>query len=67
MTVEFRNARPADAEALSRLGAETFEETFGHLYKPDDLQLFLKNHEVERWQAELADPEFAVLLVEADG
>ena len=67
MTVELRRARPADAAALARLGAETFEETFGHLYRPDDLQLFLKNHAVEHWQAELGDEAFAILIVEDGG
>ena len=36
-----RRATPADAEALSRIGAETFTETFSHLYPPEDLAAFL--------------------------
>ncbi len=67
MSVDFRRARPGDAATLARLGAETFTETFGHLYQPADLALFLKNHEVENWQAELADPAFAIMVVEAEG
>ena len=67
MSAEFRLAGTDDAPALSKLGAETFTETFGHLYAPSDLALFLVNHGEEQWRQELADPEFAVLLVEAEG
>jgi GNAT superfamily N-acetyltransferase len=64
MSVAFRLAGTEDAPALSRLGAETFTETFGHLYDPNDLALFLVNHGEDSWRQELADPEFAVLLAE---
>ena len=64
MTAGFRLAGTDDAPALSRLGAETFTETFGHLYQPGDLALFLTNHDEANWRQELADPEFAVLIVE---
>ncbi len=34
-----------DAAALSGLGASTFIETFGHLYRPEDLESYLtENH-----------------------
>jgi GNAT superfamily N-acetyltransferase len=65
MTVALRLATKGDAGALAALGARTFTDTFGHLYEPDDLDLFLKSHAEEHWAAELCDPEFAVLLVEA--
>ena len=64
MTVELRDATKADAATLAALGSRTFTDTFGHLYDPDDLDLFLKNHAEEHWAAELCDEEFAVLLVE---
>ncbi len=67
MSAAFRPAGADDAPALSRLGAETFTETFGHLYQPADLAAFLVSHGEEEWRKELADPEFAVLIVEADG
>ena len=67
MSVTFRLAGTDDAPSLSVLGAETFTETFGHLYDPGDLALFLTNHDEEQWRQELADPEFAVLIVEDDG
>ncbi len=66
MSVAFRLAGTEDAPALSRLGAETFTETFGHLYQPADLAAFLTNHGEEEWRRELDDPDFAVLIAEND-
>ncbi len=63
-----RRAVPADAEALARIGAETFVETFGHMYPPADLAAFLPYaYGLERTRADLADPAKASWLVEADG
>ena len=65
--ITYRNATPADALLMSRLGPETFSETFGHLYTPENLAAFLLNHSVENWTKELADPRFTVRLAEHDG
>ena len=65
--ITYRNATPADALLMSRLGPETFSETFGHLYTPENLAAFLLNHSVENWTQELADPRFTVRLAEHDG
>lgn len=65
--IRYRNAAPADAARMAGLGRRTFTETFGHLYKPEDLALFLKTHDEEGWAAELADPALAVRLAEDDG
>jgi diamine N-acetyltransferase len=63
-----RRAGSADAETLSRLGAQTFAETFAHLYPPADLVAYLAEaHGLERTRADLADPEKALWLVEAEG
>lgn len=62
--MKFRDAGVADAPVLARLGARSFFETFGHLYDPADLALFLQNHAVARWEADLADPAFAIRLGE---
>jgi GNAT superfamily N-acetyltransferase len=63
-----RRADAADAEALSRIGAETFTETFGHLYPPQDLADFLVYaYGLERTRADLADPAKASWIVETDG
>jgi diamine N-acetyltransferase len=64
----YRDAVPKDAVALAELGRATFEETFGHLYTPDNLAAFLaEGHNEGRWRAELADPAFAARLAKADG
>ena len=62
--IEYRNARVEDAEAIDALFRKGFVDTFGHLYDPSDLALFLTNHGEDLWRQELADPEFAVLIAE---
>ena len=63
----YRNATAADAPLMARIGAETFTETFGHLYTPENLNFFLKNHSVENWTKELTDPDFTIRLAEHGG
>jgi GNAT superfamily N-acetyltransferase len=65
--ISYRDAGPADAAIMADLGRRTFTETFGHLYKPEDLALFLETHSEERWAAELGNPDFSIRLVEDDG
>ena len=67
MTVVFRTPSVDDAERLAELGASAFTETFGHLYTPENLALFLENHSPAKWREELADPDCAVCLGEDDG
>ena len=63
-----RQAVPADAEALARIGAATFTETFGHLYPPADLAAFLaEHHSPARAAADLAHPKKAAWIAEVDG
>jgi len=63
----FRMAGPDDAAALAALGRESFAETFGHLYTPENLAAFLENHSEEAWRGQLEDPGFAIRLGAADG
>ena len=65
--ISYRNAVPADAPAMAALGRRTFTETFGHLYKPEDLAAFLETHNDEGWAAELGDPAFAIRIAEEGG
>lgn len=67
MSVTYRIATPGDAATLAELGTATFIDTFGHLYQPDDLAIFLQNHSLVNWSKELADPAFEVMLAEDDG
>ena len=60
--VLWRNAGPDDAAILSAIGRQSFVETFGHLYTPENLATFLENHREERWREELSDPRYAVRL-----
>ena len=67
MSVVYRIATAEDADALAELGARTFIQTFGHLYQPEDLEIFLDNHSPANWQRELTDPAFEVRVAELDG
>jgi ribosomal protein S18 acetylase RimI-like enzyme len=63
-----RRAGSADADALAAIGAETFKETFGHLYPAADLARFLAEaYSLERTRADLADPAKASWIVQAGG
>lgn len=65
MSIAYRDATPADAEAVTAFARLTFVETFGHLYRPDDLQAFLERHTPEAYREELTDPQFAIRFAEA--
>ena len=68
MTVTYRAAKAEDAAALAALARETFVETFGHLYRPEDLNAFLDEHKTESaWDKALADPQSRVRVAEEDG
>lgn len=67
MTLVCRAAGPDDAAALAALGRESFTETFGHLYTPENLAAFLENHSEAKWRSELEDPAFAIRIGDEDG
>jgi ribosomal protein S18 acetylase RimI-like enzyme len=67
MNAAYRDAVPADGAALRELFAESFVETFGHLYRPSDLQEFLDSNTMAKWQANLSDPQVAIRVAEMDG
>lgn len=65
---DIRPARESDAAALAAIGAETFIETFGHLYTAKDIADFLeKNHSQAAYRDLLADGRHALWLAENDG
>lgn len=64
MKINYRDAEPADAEPLRELFAQSFVETFGHLYRPSDLQQFLDGNSRAKWDANLADPEVAIRVAD---
>lgn len=63
-----RKATPEDAAAMSRICTDTFVETFGHLYPPEDLAYFLLGSYSPAAQRELLQKEsVAMWLLERDG
>lgn len=65
---DIRRARAAEAKIVSALGTTTFVETFGHLYKEEDLSAFLeKSHSERAYEALLNDSACAVWIAEQDG
>ena len=63
-----RRATVDDAELMSRIASETFVETFGPLYPPQDLRYFLEHsYSPEAQRNSLADPANAMWLLEDDG
>ena len=67
MTLAYRDGRPGDGEALSKLFCESFAATFGHLYAEQDLAAFLCDKEAAAFEAELAREDFAFRLAEEAG
>ncbi len=66
--VIIRRAVAGDLETLAHLGRATFSETFGHLYPPQDLEVFLHSAYGDDYlRAALADPHRAAWLVEQNG
>lgn len=61
-------AQPTDAEALSAFAAASFTHTFGHLYDPADLALFLSTwNPPERVRSHIGDPAYRIALVRDPG
>ena len=67
MTITYRDAELGDAAALKALFAESFVETFGHLYRPADLQEFLATNSEAKWRVNLSDPQVAIRVAEMGG
>jgi GNAT superfamily N-acetyltransferase len=62
-----RAARVEDAPTIDRIFRESFTETFGHLYAPEDLAAFLAGFTEAAWRLELSDPRYAFHLAEEEG
>lgn len=67
MTITYRMAGPADAEAIDRIFRSTFCATFADLYRADDLAAFLANFTPAAWRSELSDQRYAIRLAEQAG
>lgn len=61
--IVYRPATPDDARALAAFAAQSFIDTFAHLYPPEDLEAYLaKSYAMGVIAAELADPDVRYAL-----
>ncbi|HJV22843.1 MAG TPA: GNAT family N-acetyltransferase [Holophagaceae bacterium] len=68
MTLELREATPADAARVAALARQSFTETFAEDNNPGDLALFLDSAYGEAQQgAELQDPAWTTWIASVDG
>jgi ribosomal protein S18 acetylase RimI-like enzyme len=68
MTIEYRDARPEDAPALAKMAADSFVETFGHLYRQEDLDSFLRDaFGPDGLPAQVGDPAYRIRVATEDG
>jgi diamine N-acetyltransferase len=65
--IAYRDGTLEDAPAIDALFRQGFIETFAHLYDPVDLAAFFARFTQEAWREEIADPDYAFRLAEADG
>ena len=65
--VTYRDATLEDAEQIAGLFARSFVETFGHLYRQEDLDAFLAGVTADAFAEEIGSPDFALRLAEASG
>lgn len=66
MSIGYRTGTVADAEPIAELFDRSFTETFGHLYRAEDLQQFLSTKTADKFRDELADQCFH-FIVAGDG
>ena len=66
--ITLRPATEADVAVLAPFAAEAFTAAFGHLYRPEDLALFLDEWRTEKvYRDALAVPAKRIELAEVDG
>lgn len=65
--IKFRDAGPGDGAVLGGIARATFIDTFGTLYRLEDLADFLAKGSDAAYEAELADPDIAVRFATTGG
>jgi len=65
--IEYRDATVDDAPAIAGLFERSFVDTFGPLYRPEDLAAFLGRFSLAAWRRELDDPNLRFRLALSDG
>ena len=67
MSVGYRSGGLRDVAAIDRVFRQAFCDTFGHLYRDEDLAAFLGKFTEDAWAGEIADPRYAFYLAEDGG
>ncbi|RYY28218.1 MAG: GNAT family N-acetyltransferase [Sphingomonadales bacterium] len=62
----YRDGTLADIPAIDALFRESFDQTFGHLYAPEDEAAFFDQFTPEAWAEELAQPDLRFRLAVDD-
>ena len=65
--MQLRRATSADAAVLVALSADTFTETFGHTYRPDDLAEYLRETYTDAKYAAALDQQGCAAWIVEDG
>ncbi len=66
--ITYRAPRRDEAAAVAALGKDTFVETFGHLYRPEDLASFLStSYAEEAVAAQIASDRYLFHVAEDNG
>ncbi len=66
--IAYRDATPADGAELANVARRSFTETFGNLYRQEDLATFLDQaFGAKGLPSQLTDPAYAVRLATHDG
>jgi GNAT superfamily N-acetyltransferase len=64
VSVRYRTATADDANRLVAMFHECFTDTFGHLYAPSDLAMFIAGHTAEQWHGQLESEDVTVRIAE---
>jgi len=68
LTIDYRDATPADGDELSAVARRSFTETFGTLYRQEDLKAYLDSaYGEDGLIGVLRDPAYAVRLATGNG
>ena len=65
--VTYRDVVVADSAAVADMLARTFVETFGHLYRTEDLDAFLAGITAEAFAEQIESSDFALRIAESGG
>ncbi|MGZ2412012.1 diamine N-acetyltransferase [Sphingomonas sp. F9_3S_D5_B_2] len=66
MSISYRTATLADVPAIDRIFRASFCDTFGHLYRAEDLTAFLGQFTPEAWAEEMTGEGYVFRIAEDD-